>query len=87
LHTPQRVSGSPASRTISTARRCPAVDGVLAVAARHTACRSPRTTGRQEDARINLDQEYEMAYWTERFGVSRNQLRSGVAKAGPMVKN
>jgi hypothetical protein len=44
-----------------------------------------KETGRQEDARINLDQEYEMAYWTERFGVSRNQLRSAVAKAGPMA--
>jgi hypothetical protein len=40
-----------------------------------------KETGRQEDARINLDQEYEMACWTERFG---NQLRSAVAKAGPM---
>jgi hypothetical protein len=28
-----------------------------------------------------------LAKWSEKFGVSRDQLRSAVAKAGPMVKN
>jgi hypothetical protein len=27
------------------------------------------------------------AYWSNELGVSRDELRSAVAKAGPMVKN
>lgn len=46
-----------------------------------------KQTGRQDDARINLAQDHEVSYWSERFGVSRDQLRSAVAKAGPMVKD
>jgi hypothetical protein len=44
-------------------------------------------TGRQDDARIDIDQDHEVAYWSNELGVSRDQLRSAVAKAGPMVKN
>jgi Protein of unknown function (DUF3606) len=44
-------------------------------------------TGRTDDARINLDQDHELAYWSEKLGVSRQQLREAVQAAGPMVKN
>jgi hypothetical protein len=44
-------------------------------------------TGRQDDTRIDIDQDHEVAYWSNELGVSRDQLRSAVAKAGPMVKN
>lgn len=44
-------------------------------------------TGRTDDARINLDQDHELAYWSEKLGVSREQLRDAVQAAGPMVKN
>ena len=43
-------------------------------------------TGRLDDSRINISQDYEVRYWTEKLGVSADQLRSAVAKAGPMVK-
>jgi hypothetical protein len=43
--------------------------------------------GKADDARINLDQDYEVNYWANEFGVSRDQLRSAVAKAGPMVRD
>lgn len=46
-----------------------------------------KETGRQDDERINVDQDHELSYWSEKLGVSRDRLREAVAKAGPMVKN
>jgi hypothetical protein len=43
--------------------------------------------GGRDDARINIHQEYEVRYWSKTFGVSADELKSAVAKAGPMVKN
>lgn len=42
--------------------------------------------GRQDDARINVEQDHELSYWSQTFGVSRDELRSAVAKVGPTVK-
>lgn len=39
--------------------------------------------GKADDTRINIEQEHEVSYWAEKFGVSRDELRSAVAKAGP----
>lgn len=41
--------------------------------------------GPQDGKRINIEQEHEVKYWTERFGVSREQLQEAVRAAGPMV--
>jgi hypothetical protein len=46
-----------------------------------------KNTGSRDDARINVEQDHELSYWSEKFGVSRDELRSAVAKAGPMVKD
>jgi hypothetical protein len=46
-----------------------------------------KQTAKPHDARINVDQECEVKYWSENFGVSRERLRSAVAKVGSMVKN
>jgi hypothetical protein len=46
-----------------------------------------KQTGRQDDERINPDQDHELAYWSEKFGVSRDELRKAVQAAGPMVKD
>jgi Protein of unknown function (DUF3606) len=43
--------------------------------------------GRQDDQRINVNQDHELSYWSEKLGVSRDRLREAVAKAGPLVKN
>ena len=43
--------------------------------------------GRQDDERINVDQDHELSYWSKRLGVSRDRLREAVAKAGPVVRN
>lgn len=47
----------------------------------------PKQTGKPDDARINVDQDHELTYWSRKLGVSRDELREAVAKAGPMVKN
>ena len=46
-----------------------------------------KKTGKQDDERINVDQEHELSYWSEELGVSRDQLRQAVQAAGPMVKD
>ncbi len=44
-------------------------------------------TGRQDDERINVEQDHELDYWSEKLGVSRDQLRKAVQSTGPMVKD
>jgi hypothetical protein len=46
-----------------------------------------KKTGKQDDERINVEQEHELGYWAEKLGVSREQLRKAVQAAGPMVKD
>jgi hypothetical protein len=46
-----------------------------------------KQTGKVDDARINIEQDHELRYWSEKFGVSREELQSAVAKAGPFLKN
>jgi hypothetical protein len=46
-----------------------------------------KQTGRQDGQRINIEQDHELRYWSEKLGVSREQLRSAVQAAGPMVKD
>jgi hypothetical protein len=46
-----------------------------------------KQTGKPDDQRINPDQEYELAYWSQKLGVSRDELRKAVQTAGPMVKD
>jgi hypothetical protein len=43
--------------------------------------------GRQDDARINVNQDHELTYWSRKLGVSRDRLREAVARAGPLVRN
>jgi hypothetical protein len=44
-------------------------------------------TGKQDDQRINVEQDHELNYWSKELGVSREQLRQAVQQAGPFVKN
>jgi hypothetical protein len=46
-----------------------------------------KQAGKPDDARINVEQEHELNYWSEKFGVSREELRKAVQAAGPMVKD
>jgi Protein of unknown function (DUF3606) len=42
--------------------------------------------GPQDASRVNVNEEYEVAYWSKRFGVSADQLRAAVDKAGTSAK-
>lgn len=46
-----------------------------------------RQTGKSDDSRIDVDQDHELRYWSEKFGVSRDELRKAVQAAGPVVKD
>lgn len=38
--------------------------------------------GPQDGSRINLNEDYEVRYWTEKFGVSAERLRAAVDRVG-----
>ena len=38
--------------------------------------------GGQDRKRINLQQEHEVRYWSEKFGCTPEELRAAVARAG-----
>jgi hypothetical protein len=44
-------------------------------------------TGKQDDIRINVNQDHEVTYWTKELGVSAEKLKAAVAAVGPMVKD
>lgn len=45
-----------------------------------------KQTGAPDDERINVQQDHELSYWSQKLGVSRDRLREVVAKVGPMRK-
>lgn len=40
-------------------------------------------TGKGDDSRININESYELQYWSEKLNVSRDQLKEAVKAAGP----
>jgi hypothetical protein len=40
-----------------------------------------------DDVRLNIDSDHEMKHWAKKFGVSQNELRAAIAKAGPVVRD
>jgi hypothetical protein len=46
-----------------------------------------KQTGKPDDQRINVEQDHEVSYWSKELGVSRDELRNAVQRAGPLVKN
>ena len=45
----------------------------------------PRISDAPDDLRINLNQEYEIRYWTQKFKVSSDDLRKAIDAVGPMA--
>ena len=45
----------------------------------------PNKTRPQDAQRINMNQDHEVRYWTEKLGVSRDHLQQAVDRAGPMA--
>lgn len=42
--------------------------------------------GPQDRSRINVEESWELRYWTRHFGVNEDQLRSAVKTAGTSVE-
>jgi Protein of unknown function (DUF3606) len=42
----------------------------------------PKNRGAQDRARVNVSEDHEVRYWTEKWGVSREQLAATVNKVG-----
>lgn len=38
--------------------------------------------GFQDRSRINMNEDHEIAYWTEKFGVTKEELQSAIDAAG-----
>ena len=41
--------------------------------------------GSQDRNRINVNQEHELRYWSNKFGVTTQQLKKAVQQVGPMA--
>ena len=44
-----------------------------------------KNTGPADDKRINVHEDYEVAYWTKKFGCTKAQLVAAVNKVGVMA--
>jgi hypothetical protein len=44
-------------------------------------------TGQADRIRINMNEDYEMRYWTQKWNISREELTAAVREAGVMVKD
>jgi hypothetical protein len=47
---------------------------------------NPNIRGDGDRKRINVEQEYEVRYWTEKLGVTPEQLRAAVEAVGPIAE-
>lgn len=43
--------------------------------------------GPEDRSRISLSQDYEVRYWSQRFGIDEQALRDAVADVGPSVQD
>lgn len=39
----------------------------------------------QDSTRVNVKEDYELRYWSERFGISQEKLREVVSEVGPLA--
>jgi hypothetical protein len=44
-------------------------------------------TGQADRIRINMNEDYEVRYWTQKWNISREELTAAVREAGVMVKD
>jgi len=45
----------------------------------------PSIRGHQDRQRINIHQEHELRYWSEKFGITPDELKQAVDAVGPMA--
>jgi hypothetical protein len=46
---------------------------------------NPTIRGQQDRQRINMKQQHQVRYWSERLGVTPDELRQAVDAMGPMA--
>ena len=46
----------------------------------------PKERGYSDKARIDLNQSFQVAYWSERFGISEQELSQAVLAAGSLAR-
>jgi hypothetical protein len=46
-----------------------------------------KNRGPADRDRINVHEDYELRYWSEKFGVSHDALKAAVQKVGVMAKD
>jgi hypothetical protein len=42
-------------------------------------------TGKADDSRVNINESYELQYWSEKLNVSRDRLKEAVAAVGSRI--
>jgi hypothetical protein len=74
--------------TPEQARRVPAQDGSVTRALHDPGATMSDDTSKRGPAdrqRVNVDEDYEVRYWTQKWNVSEERLREAVAAAGVMA--
>lgn len=46
-----------------------------------------KNIGVRDKGRVNLSEDYEVRYWSEKFGVSKEALMQAVKNVGPMASD
>jgi hypothetical protein len=46
-----------------------------------------QNVGSPDRDRINVNEDYEVRYWSEKFGISADELKDAVKSAGTSVKD
>jgi hypothetical protein len=46
----------------------------------------PQQRHQQDRTRINVEQDYEVRYWTREFGITEDELKQAVRAAGTQVE-
>jgi len=47
---------------------------------------SKSKTGKADDSRINVNEDYELQYWSEKLNVTKEKLKEAVADVGTSVE-
>jgi len=48
---------------------------------------NPNIRGQEDRQRIDVHQEHELRYWSEKFGVTPDDLKEAIDAVGPMVED
>ena len=48
---------------------------------------NPNIRGQEDRQRIDVHQEHELRYWSEKFGVTPDDLKEAIEAVGPVVED